>query len=800
MRLLPVVCICALLALCRPDLSGAVYREVDGLVAMEAEMGGPNTGWTVVSGNSGSALIDDGPRTRTASVLYEIDFATAGDWFCWAYHRSPNGDANDCYSTLEYGGGSHRLRVEGYESRGSAYRPDGMSSKSTGMTWECMGKLPESAADARGKRVYFTVPAPGRYVMRMRSRALLPGYVVDKIVLKHRSRADATSAPAGTGPAETLLAADVTADDGDASGGNVLGVSGTTLTFNGSPITLRGLRLSNALVSDAEVDEVIANLPVYKSYGINAFSVFIMGSRFGDIKGFRPDATLDPVYAARLGRLLEAGDQAGMVTVVGCLYWSTSRAKEDLGGWTQAQADLAVANASAFVRASGRRNVIIDPDNEGMARAAKGWSIGDMIAAGKRAAPGLLFGYNATGTASANCDLTLHFGQKLSTKPYVETEGVPSNAPGGYWGSYSKKDGVYNYINIGVYSADMRSNQIAATTSTIGSRAGYFMASTWLQCVAPAGPNHGPGGAGTSADPGIRWWLEAVRSTYGAWVPPGPGSVQTPTVHRLALYDATTSTRIADLTPGLQMDRSVHPRIAVVAETGDATGCVRFGLDGVTNFRTENTPPYALHGDTGGVLEAWSPGLGSHTVTATPSSADGLSGTVGATVSVTFAVVDGASQTQPIRVNFQPAAAPSVSTHAVDAGLAFGSRASGRSYGWSRDVSTAARDRNVLADQLRDTFVHSMLGSPAVWEIAVPNGTYQVHLTAGDPSYHDSVYVFTLEGKTALTGTPTSAGRFVTASATVTVDDGRLTLGNGSGAVNNKICAIEVEPVPLGVN
>jgi hypothetical protein len=28
-----------------------------------------------------------------------------------------------------------------------------------------------------------------------------------------------------------------------------------------------------------------------------------MGSRFGNIKGYRPDASLDPTYATRLGRM-----------------------------------------------------------------------------------------------------------------------------------------------------------------------------------------------------------------------------------------------------------------------------------------------------------------------------------------------------------------------------------------------------------------------------------------------------------------------------------------------------------------
>jgi hypothetical protein len=38
-----------------------------------------------------------------------------------------------------------------------------------------------------------------------------------------------------------------------------------------------------------------------------------------------------------------------------------------------------------------------------------------------------------------------------------------------------------------------------------------MMASTWLQCVPPDGPNANPGGTGTVEDPGIKWWLEGVQ-------------------------------------------------------------------------------------------------------------------------------------------------------------------------------------------------------------------------------------------------------------------------------------------------
>jgi hypothetical protein len=87
------------------------------------------------------------------------------------------------------------------------------------------------------------------------------------------------------------------------------------------------------------------------------------------------------------------------------------------------------------------------------------------------------------------------------------------------------------------------------------------------------------------------------------------------------------------------------------------------------------------------------------------------------------------------KINFQPAHAPSVSGWQVDAGLTYGARGNGLTYGWNVNVADTLRDRNLLSDQTRDTLVH--LQKPetpdAVWEIAVPNGTYQVVADIGKP-------------------------------------------------------------------
>ena len=151
-----------------------------------------------------------------------------------------------------------------------------------------------------------------------------------------------------------------------------------------------------------------------------------------------------------------------------------------------------------------------------------------------------------------------------------------------------------------------------------------------------------------------------------------------------------------------------------------------------------------------------------------------------------------------IRINFQPAASPVPAGYLVDAGAVYAARGNGQTYGWNADNAAQTRDRNVASspDQAYDTLTH--LQKPAnpnaSWEIALPNGTYDLRIVSGDASNFDSVFRTAAEGVVVVNGTPTSASRWVEATAAVTVADGRLTLSNGAGASNNKICFVEISP------
>jgi hypothetical protein len=88
------------------------------------------------------------------------------------------------------------------------------------------------------------------------------------------------------------------------------------------------------------------------------------------------------------------------------------------------------------------------------------------------------------------------------------------------------------------------------------------------------------------------------------------------------------------------------------------------------------------------------------------------------------------------KVNFQPAASPVPAGYLAADGSTYRARGS-FTYGWTATNNTA-RDRNSARspDQRYDTLIHMQRPERpnAVFEIAVPNGTYRVRVVSGDPA------------------------------------------------------------------
>ncbi len=120
---------------------------------------------------------------------------------------------------------------------------------------------------------------------------------------------------------------------------------------------------------DAErnVREFLAALPEWRRHGLLAFTVNLQG---GSPEGYSksqpwentaidPDGNLRLAYMNRLARVLERADRLGMVVIVGYFYFGQDQRVKD-----ESAVKRAVTNATKWLLDSGRRNVLVEIDNE----------------------------------------------------------------------------------------------------------------------------------------------------------------------------------------------------------------------------------------------------------------------------------------------------------------------------------------------------------------------------------------------------------------------------------------------------
>src|SRR5205085_1970801 len=165
--------------------------------------------------------------------------------------------------------------------------------------------------------------------------------------------------------------------------------------------------------------------------------------------------------------------------------------------------------------------------------------------------------------------------------------------------------------------------------------------------------------------------------------------------------------------------------------------------------------------------------------------------------------------------NFQDSVTVPPSGWFWDFGQSFGPRTSanqgsGNTYGWLKradhtpvDLTKNGRKRVSQSDILLATFIHmqaddvpssSVTPVEGIWEAQVTNGNYDVTVSVGDNDYINSTHYINVEGVNAISGfVPTSGIKFRSATVTVSVSDGFLTL-DAIGGTNSKINYVIIQP------
>ncbi len=210
-------------------------------------------------------------------------------------------------------------------------------------------------------------------------------------------------------------------------------------------------------------------------------------------------------------------------------------------------------------------------------------------------------------------------------------------------------------------------------------------------------------------------------------------------------------------------------------------------------------------------------GLAAGTYTATiTASAEGYTEAV---LAVALTVTEaGTNPATALKINFSDTATPAPQDYINDIGQIYGMRTTteGYDYGWlttngqtGLDLTANTRNRGrANIDVIRNTLIHMQYGdtggttsntTEGIWEIAVPNGNYEVTVTVGDQpdpkKGYDSKHSIRVEGLIAISQfQATAAKEYETKTIVAFVTDGRLTI-DANGGFNTKMNAVEIVSV-----
>ncbi|QHT69190.1 T9SS type A sorting domain-containing protein [Rhodocytophaga rosea] len=149
-----------------------------------------------------------------------------------------------------------------------------------------------------------------------------------------------------------------------------------------------------------------------------------------------------------------------------------------------------------------------------------------------------------------------------------------------------------------------------------------------------------------------------------------------------------------------------------------------------------------------------------------------------------------------VKINFQPSSSDVPSGYLADMGEVFANRGNGFTYGWNQ-TTFHTRDRGpIVSSDSRYYTLNHMQKEPqsdAIWQIALPDGIYQVTVVCSDPLYTNQINDLSIEGEVVVD--EDSYDAVDEYEVTVEVTDGRLTIKPAPDAVNAKISFVDIKQV-----